>query len=380
MVIIYKSKKGDVQVSLSWVFMIIIGTLFLVLAYNIIGKYKHIEEQKLELEVKHTLRTIMNNVGRTVGVENSKVEPLKDKPFQNSKVEIICEGGTNILSLNDNLDANNQYLNSYPVFMTYIEQNDIDFTYMVVESFKLPFKTTSLLAFVSQKNLIVFDTNSKMANKIVTKFNKGGFDDINYIAKDFSNSVDLINLKEEVDNPLKYNSIMFVTDKNNDFETDLSEYNKDLRVYKLEFNIINKQYGNLTYIDRNKNNYTYTYFDIDESLSLPTIALFSAPGTFNCSYDRLIENTISTYQFYLNKTNYIMEIANNSLVCSSNFEDSTEYIFQKYKYEALFKNLNDSYNLILQENFTNGEELSNLLNKITSAQKILESENCIYVY
>ena len=90
---IYKGiKKGDITVSFSWIFMIIIGTIFLLMAYNIISKYKANEEMKYDIELKQALRTIFNNFGRTAGMEKNTLAPMGNI-FKNMKVEIICNEG-----------------------------------------------------------------------------------------------------------------------------------------------------------------------------------------------------------------------------------------------------------------------------------------------
>lgn len=369
------SKKADVQISMSWVFMLIIGVLFLVLAYNIIGKYKQIEEEKFDLEVKNALRTVMNNVGRSLGVEGSKIEPMGNL-FRDSKVEILCEDGMSIFSINGNLDANNQYLNSYPVFMTYIEQAEVDFTYMVVESFKMPFKTTSMLALVSKRNLIVFDENSNMAKKLVTKFNKGAYDEIVYIGKDFRSDLPgfIDSLKSN-----NYNSIMFVSDDGTDL-TGINLKDIDFQAYHLTFDNIYNTFGNLTYFDQNDNTYTFNYIDYDESLTIPTMAVFSSPETFKCSHKKIIDNSISAYNFYINKTSYLMNISLDSNIEGKICSIDLSNIEQSYFYESLKNSLSSMSEELKTERFNNTENLISILREIEDSQKILESYNCAYVY
>jgi hypothetical protein len=64
-------------------------------------------------------------------------------------VEILCNDGIPLLSINGDIDPNNDYLQSYPTFMTYVKQGKIDNTYLVIESYRLPFKITNLLGIVS---------------------------------------------------------------------------------------------------------------------------------------------------------------------------------------------------------------------------------------
>ncbi len=72
-----KNKIANVTVSLSWVFMIIVGSFFIMTSYNIIAKYKDNEEDKYKIELKQALRNIFNEFGNTAGIEESSLAPLK---------------------------------------------------------------------------------------------------------------------------------------------------------------------------------------------------------------------------------------------------------------------------------------------------------------
>jgi len=145
-----QNKKASITVSFSWVFMIIIGTSFLLLSYNVIAKYKTNEDAKVEIEIKQALRNILNNIGRTTGIEENSLQPIKNL-FRNTKVELLCLDDIPILSLNGKLDANNEFLKNNPTFMTYIEQGKVEESYIGVESFNAPFKVSNLLAIISKK-------------------------------------------------------------------------------------------------------------------------------------------------------------------------------------------------------------------------------------
>lgn len=376
------NKKSMIQISMSWLFMIIIGTFFIVFAYNVIGKYQDIETQKNELNLQNSLRNILNNIGRTAGTESNSIQNIGNI-FQDSKVEVLCFQNISMLSINGRIDSNNDYLKTNPVFMTNIKQNKIASTYLAVESFKMPFKISNLLAIISKRNLLVFDKQSKISKDILEKFKRGSYEDLTV------DSVDLSNIDSRVSdyNSKNLNSIMFVLDKSrkDDF------LNKKDILKKLNapsyIVLINKSTditGTIQYIylDSNedlKKSQVFEYIDYAKTLALPTMAIFSSPQTFECSYNLLAKQVKPIYKFYDEKIKYFLNYLNTGKsLCSK-----TYHIFQQ---KELYNSTNVTLNKFLNFDFDSqrfkysNNQILNNLKELESEQKKVEKDSCSYIY
>lgn len=363
------SKKASITISLSWVFMIIVGTFFIMLAYNVIAKYKANEDIKYEIELKQTLRSIFNNFGRTAGIEENSIAPLGNI-FRDSKVEIICNDGDPLLSINEKLDSNNNYLQSYPTFMTQIQQGKIEQSYMVIESFRMPFKITTMLGLVSKKNLIVLDNQSIIGQNLFKKFKRGSYSELNFRLEDFS-STSLNILKEEIKDD-NLNSVVFVTDSSNTLPINLNEINS--LSYLIQIDEQSEHYGTITYTNKQNSRKSFNYIDYDKSLSLQTMAVFSTPETFECSYQILLNSIYSSYSFYINKNQYYYNYP--SLICVNSF--SLEE--QKYLYDELNTLLTDINSEIKTNKFNNMAQLDTNIVALSKWHLKLEENSCPYIY
>lgn len=371
------SKRSNIAVSLSWVFMIIVGTFFIILAYNIIQTYQENEQAKYEIELKQALRNIFNNVGRTAGIEENSLEPIGNI-FSDTRVEILCEQGFPILSLNGKLDANNEFLQNYPVFMTYIEQGSIDQTYIAVESLRLPFKVSNMMALVSKKNLIVFDENSRISRDLIDKFKKSSYNDLSYMTYDFS---DMNNFYEDVSN-LNLNSINFVSDVGVEMNgLDISDLNLESNLVQIQK--FNDETGEIVFTNQEDVVTKYNYIDYNEALGLVIMAVLSTPEVFECSYGLILEYTPSIYDFYIQKTKDMAREGLSKRLCSSslvNLGDDIDGEQQSAVYEDLALSFELMRDKIKNDKFNNIEEINSLLSKIEDSQIKLEEFNCEYVY
>lgn len=362
--------------------MIIIGTFFLLFAYNVVSKYYENEEAKFRIEVGNEIRTILNNVGRTAGVEDNSIESLKNI-FQDSRIKIICEEGIPILSINDYMDPNNQYLKNYPTFMTYIEQEKIDYTYLAVESFAIPFKTTNTLAIISKKNKIIFDNESEITKRFIKKFRDSSYEKMNYEVAKFNNLDGVI----QKANDENLNSIVFVSDKGVSPSIDLNEIDYLAINVQIEDN---KDYGTIIYKDSNIEDFTekeFSYIDFDKSMNMMTMAIFSHPNTFECSYDLILDSTLSIFEFYIQKTNHLIELSKTKKICSTRYVSygtsgtSFDGREQTMKYNTVKTALEDIYDSLKNNGFENPSSgLIDGLIAINQSQQQLREADCIYLY
>jgi hypothetical protein len=373
-------KIANITVSFSWVFMIIVGVFFIVLAYNIIDEYKENEDLKFQIELKNTLRNIFNNFGRTAGTEESSIAPIGNI-FRDSEVEILCEGGFSILSINGEYDVNNDFLKNYPTFMTKINKKSIDMTYVAVENFRMPFKITNVLAIVSKKNMIIFDTNTQIGIDLEKKFRRGAYGSLTFEGRDLSNveSVILENIKDDIDEK-NLDSIVFVTDTSENIyidELNLDEIKIDAQIIRIETEINNRG-GIINFYGKNNLHTQYPFYDMDESLTLQTMAVFSSAQAFNCSYQMLDNSISNVYDFYINKSEYFLK--QDSPICTTSMIGATTFSKQKVYYSNMVDNLKDIENHINTNFFNDIGELNNIIKELELNHLYVEDSNCPLIY
>jgi len=388
------SKKANVMISFSWIFMIIIGGFFLILSYNIISKYQDNQEAKYDIELRQALRSILNNAGRTSGIEENSLENAGNL-FNGKSAEVMCIDTFPTLWIDDGkiTDSENQFIENYPLFMSRISASKTDDAYIAVESFRLPFKITNMVAIVSEKNLIVFDKDSEITKKYLYKFNKGSYRNLEYKADwnfdtDFQSILDYA--KER-----NIESIVFVSDRKTSTPnpitvTQLNQFKKIAYLVEIEEKETKGKYGTIYYLDKDGVTSSYDYIDYDNSLGVITMAVFSTPKTFECSYNQILNSIPEVYDFYITKTTYLYGISKNSQICSSSLISygSADIGWQQQFY---YQNLNTSLsnfkkNIALDDgnsqivNFNNTQNIYNLLTLIETDFKNLEKYNCPYVY
>lgn len=382
----YINKKADMEVSLSWVFMLIIGTVFFVLAYTIIDKYQENENQKYELELKQSLRSILNNAGRTTGVEENSLQNAK-KMFSGKSVEVKCIDSQSVLWIDNGkiTDSENDFINNYPIFMTSIGESKSDDVFIAVESFRMPFKITNMVAIVSKKNLIVFDKDSKITEKYLYKFNKGSYKNLNYVSE-YSIKDDISKI-EDFAKTRNLESIVLVSDRKISDQITSFELNSlsvDAHLVEIEEKTSTSNFGTIYFLDKDGKSTQFNYIDNDDSLGLITMAVFSSPETFECSYNLILNSIPNVYDFYITKTNYLHNVSKTNIICSSSLisYDTTGITggLQQLKYEALNTSLTKIKLNVTNQKFNNVENISNLLAQLNADFKEVERYNCPYVY
>lgn len=387
-----KSNKGAIEISFGWIFMIMVGVIFILIAYNIVGKYKQIQDGKYLIELKQTIKDILVNSGNTKGQAQNSLIPLGGI-FQNSKVSIQCIGGVSLLEINGHLDANNQYLQNNPIFMTQIKQGSIENSYMAIESFKMPFKISNLLAITSKKNLIIFNKDSKLSKEFQEKFSRSSYQslNINYQGYDFKNLGNQEHISEFISayKNQNLNSIVFVSNQISSLSAStLKNISIGLGNILVELVAINgRNYGNITYLTMGNKKYSFAYVDFRNSLDLQMMSLFSTPSNFNCSYHQIIKQTIPIYTFYLDKTSYFINYfthleslttKSKDVICS-NQGGLSPTTFKNY-YSHTYYLLNKTLNSLNSSGFSKNKEIYGNLTELNKNFIKLENNNCQYVY
>ncbi|MCA9497373.1 MAG: hypothetical protein KC589_10615 [Nanoarchaeota archaeon] len=369
------NKKAAMEISMSWIFMIIIGGFFLILAFNIVGKYQENENLKFEFQLKQGIRNALNDAGRTSGIEQDSIKKI-GPIFKDSKVEIECYKGFAKLNINEITDDSNAYLRNYPTFMTTIEQGKTENSYIVVENFRLPFKITNMLAIVSKKNLIILNENDKITKKLLKKFNENSYKgNLYYISEDFNN-LDYHKIRAKTRNE-NLNSIVFVSDKETPEKIfpALDEIITNLNIYTSWVQIDDSTYGEIIIKDKEASE-TFNFYDYDKSYSLQTMALFSKREVFKCSYEQLINSIDISYEFYIQKSDYLKNKSVNEQICSSSLSKE----IQEVRYNQLKKKLEETQKQIFDEKFNKLDETQIKLDELKYQLEFIDDFNCPYVY
>lgn len=378
-----KNKKAMVTTSLSWMIMTIIGAFFIIFGYSIIQNYQDIEEEKFSLELQSTLNHIFTLIGQSTGSEANSLQKL-NTIFQDRRVEMFCREGIPTLSIDGDENPNAQFLKNYPVFMTEIDQEKADLSYVAVENFDMPFRITPLLGIVSKKNLYVIDeSNEELVEIYREKFNRySAFNELNVKFVDLSQQSNVQTLLDEVEDQ-NLNSISFLTntqyreDYLEGFLDEISYYGTHIQIDYNEFTIDEQTHaeGTIFYVASTKDNFekkNFSYIDWNKQLSLPTMALFSKPEVFECSYSILKEAINQTYLYYEIKAKELQEISTNKQHC----RDDISKPEQKIKYSTIE---NELYNARFDETFINLKNYNYLDSLINKHNNIIR-DSCIYLY
>lgn len=388
-------KKAAVIVSFSWIFMIIIGSFFILFAYNIVSTYQDNEEYKNSIKFKNALGNIFTAIGEEGGSQTTSIEKI-EYIFENTQLELECiDGNIPILGVNGNFDSNNEYLKNYPFVMTKITQDEIDEVYVAVEKFDMPFYVTPIMALVSERNLYVFDEIiwEKIFEEKFTK--NSAFKELNYEVINIADSSARGALENEYKDK-ELDSITIVYNEQIDlFSSDYSlnyfpKFQEDTmqtyikirsnpfeRTYgteKLEFTYGNIEYRKTSYWATDlSNEYNFSYLDLKKSNTLPTMAVFATPESFECAISNVDKMINNSYQYYIDKSNMLYgEVGLNPDICrNSNDADA------KNKYFNINESLNDIKD---SDKFKSIADLNNNIFNLWKANEDLERNGCFYVY
>lgn len=379
-----QNKRAMVTTSLSWMIMAIIGVFFIVFAYSVINNYQNIEEEKFSLELQSTLNHVFTLIGQSTGSETNSLQKL-NTIFQDRRVEMFCREGQPSLAIDGKENPNSDVLANYPTFMSVIEQRKVDESYIAVENFNLPFRATPLLGIVSKKNLFVIDTsNEELADIFREKFNEfSSFNELSVEFVDFSDNSEINTLQEDVQEQ-NLNSISFLSSEDEDYSDtinrfldEISFYGTSIKVDYEEFLIDDSPHynGTIRFANSTEGVDSQKYSFIDwraEQFALPTMALFSKPESFECSYSILQEAINQSYYYYQLKSQELENFSQNNQHCR---EDIGTYE-QQLKYQRINETL---YEARQSETFINFKN-TNLLEDLISNHNSIVEDSCIYLY
>ena len=88
-------------------------------------------------------------------------------------------------------------------------------------------------------------------------------------------------------------------------------------------------------------------------------------------------SAIAVYDFYIEKTKYLIEQSNGNWLCSESIGSKE---IQKTHYEDLLSRLEETKNYIQTEKFNNPSNLISFITSIEASERELEKFNCEFVY
>ena len=114
-------------------------------------------------------------------------------------------------------------------------------------------------------------------------------------------------------------------------------------------------------------------------MGLVTMAMFSNPNSFECSYI-ILQNSISQiYNFYINKSDYLISLSDNGeWICSEGAVGNN--VLQSNIYSNLKVNLENIKNEVISNEFNNHQNIYTILKNLEENIKNLETYSCVYVY
>lgn len=371
------TRRGAVTVSLSWVFMIVIGAFFLLFAYTIIDTYTENEERLFQLQLEQSLQSVFQLVGRSSGLEENSFDSLQGL-LSEREVDLLCTDSFALLSIDGSLDSTNQFLQNYPTLMTRMDLGSADESFLAVENFRMPFKITNLLGIVSKKNLVVIDLEAEFSDLLLDRLDKSSFRELNYIGENFSS---LATFPSRVENRA-LDSIVFVSDENlTSFPFD--EY--DEQVILLQVERENQHVGSLTFQEESGFSRSYPYVDFRGDLSIVSMAMLSDSESFSCAYALLEDSLVPVSRFYLEKAEFLHNKSKSELLCSSSVlipgaSGTDEFLQQSIRYELVRDSLEALHNTLSTEALNNSSQVYNLAFDLNEKHNGLKSANCELVY
>ena len=369
-------RKSAIQISMSWVFMVLIGTFFIYMALNVISTYRENKEAEYFFEYKTNLKKQLNVLGITLGDASSELYNLENL-FENREVDIICEEGFSFLRIDNILDAQNQIVKDYMISTPGFSQYELPTTYLYTSSLKLPFKVADLISLVSTNNYFIFDEGSIYSIEIYKKLSEINFKNLEntftYNLKNLDDDEELNNLRFKLLDEGK-ETITFIYDSNIINETLKNKIRETLpiKVYFIEFRELSSVFGFLIHEDEKISKQLF-YLDLKKDYSLPIFYILSNTNSLFCLEEKLNLNFELRVEFLIQKLNEIVK-NNEEKLCKKSFSRDN---YEEFLYNELDKNLKD-----LLEILRNGDRLDliPILGRVQNAHQNLEKNSCILLF
>ena len=409
------SKKAMSTTTFSWIFMTIAGGVLIFFAYSLIQGYWTIEQETQQLEFAKALTNTFHITAQTLGIQSATTVDTFNM-FSNKNIELVCiQGEFSRLNINNkeiSYEPLNTYLDNFPLFMTYIDNEKPDSMFLIQEDYNFPHSITPLIGIVPAHHIIVINKSNELYNIINTlKKQKKSYNQINFLLYEPTNNPDaFINSLKDY----SPTSIQFVNFNSNFIQSYvISKYsrNKNTLISSITISLDTLP----SYIDTSNENkfisgtieYTYSnnqkdftitsqedistfstspksfkFVQIRDEFSLPLFSLFSSPSNFECAHYSILKKMEFDSNFFDLKISNILisqdiEDTLNTTYCDSNLNSKTLGIFYKGMQNAFNSLYEDEENNFLINPPTQSFNAISIIDELTTK---LRSESCEEVY
>ena len=316
-----ESKKAVTQAVLAWVFIAIVGGLFIFLAYRFINNYEERSESEFNQELRIFLYRVFNDVLSTNSIEETLIKRIDRAVLDERSFKVKClpTGETTIYIDEEPIKTDSPLLENYPLVSTPISSNKKEDIVLMVKTFRLPFPVTPLLAITTQKHHIIFvEDGGGHVDKLYEHFQE--IDVSGKISMDKVRDINLVDLgiirERNLDSVTIVGELDIIDDSkcSDDKVTCVEIAGKDDGSGTIKI-------GNLK--DGVGNGIEFSFYDPEEEFALQSMALFSTSENFKCFYETLEKQMNESILQHITKNLYMIKLTDSNLDLL-NLEDEGE--------------------------------------------------------
>lgn len=405
---LFNSNKAITTTVFAWIFMSIIGGIFIMTTYSLLTSYWEFEDENNRIEFSKALTNHLSVEATGIIVQSAttfRTYPL----LANKKASLECIGGEfSRLRLDDEelgYGSLNEYLDEYPIVMPPLEEELEQNLYLVKENFNFPMGITPLIGIIPTRHIVVINETSNI-KKVIEKLldEKRSYRQLSFELWNTSDiSEDEMSSYLQDLNPSSIALIGFNTSFTHNFIQDkFSSSTFPVFNIKTTFNKLpsyidssNEErivLGNLKYtfsnleIDHEITNQEnsvppkeFNFYGINDEFSILLFSYFSTPSNFECTYSSIISQTEFVYEHTKKKIDIILNEPEdlNSTYCDSSKQNS---ILENY-YGPANTTLFDMFTSTSQ-NFltTNSGDISTHIVSLEEKNSELRAESCQLIY
>ena len=370
------NRKSQVQIVLSWLFIVLVGGFFIYLSYKFILTYQENKEEEYLIKFKQVFRNVVTELSQSTGDESIKYTNLETL-LKGKVLEIECIDNMSFFKMDDRLDQNNVLFDNYAITTNKIDQESEKDTYIFSIGFLAPFRATNFIVLTSGTNYLIFDNRSEYVIKIFNRTEKvnRGMDLNNKFLMNFSDSGTQTEL-ENINSNKKVTSLTFVTD--------IGVPNNLLNIFN-EFYVVNitESIGKKVSINHSKYvqgeivlSKNFSFIDFNEKHEVLLAAIHSSTNSFSCFHKKIFDLFEERLNFIRVKNDYLYEKSGTEELCYAGSINNDRPNLDNYFYESFNDTINDIY-----ENF---ESLEGLIINLSTFEyqhrgRVI-SHNCVTLY
>ena len=372
------NRKSQVQIVLSWLFIVLVGGFFIYLSYKFILTYQENKEEEYLIKFKQVFRNVVTELSQSTGDESIKYTNLETL-LKGKVLEIECIDNMSFFKMDDRLDQNNVLFDNYAITTNKIDQESEKDTYIFSIGFLAPFRATNFIVLTSGTNYLIFDNRSKYVIKIFNRTEKvnRGMDLKNKYLRNFSDTQTQTEL-ENINSNKKVTSLTFVTD--------IGVPNNLLDIFD-EFYVVNitESIGKKVSINHSKYigdqielSKNFSFIDFNEKHEILLAAIHSSTNSFSCFHKKIFDLFEERLNFIKIKNDYLYEKSGTEQLCSARRVSDESVHLDVLHYETLNSTINDIYSNF--ETFDLVKLSENLSTFEDQHRERIISNNCITLY